>query len=196
MYDKNHRETIKDIEKEISYLKGKLVKINQLLSNLRNKSSTCFIQGDAFPRKPTEESNENIDFAIDTPPKYLTIPLNSTNWDGGDDLLKTRLDEKLKEFRKCHHQKYLNTKPIINIINKSNCLEEKCELIIENIITILKLALNIKLIVKSQEMKKQNLLEKQIHVRNLHQKNQQNFTKFREIFAILKMIIMKKSINC
>ena len=54
MYDENHGETIKDIEKEISYLKGKLVNINQLLSNLRNKSSTCFIQGDAFPRKPTE----------------------------------------------------------------------------------------------------------------------------------------------
>ena len=38
--------------------------------------------------------------------------------------------------------------------------------------TILKLALNIKSIVKSQEMKKQNLLEKQIHVENLHQRNQ------------------------
>ena len=37
MYDKNHGETIKDIEKEISYLKGELVNINQLLSNLRNK---------------------------------------------------------------------------------------------------------------------------------------------------------------
>ena len=33
--------------------------------------------------------------------------------------------------------------------------------------TILKLALNIKSIVKSQEMKKQNLLERQIHVGNL-----------------------------
>ena len=45
--------------------------------------------------------------------------------------------------------------------------------------TILKLALNIKLIVKSQETRKQNLLEKQIHVRKLHQRNQQTFPKFR-----------------
>ena len=61
-YDKNHRETIKDIEKEIRYLKGELTNINQLLSNSRNKNSTCFIQRDPFPQKPTEESNENIDF--------------------------------------------------------------------------------------------------------------------------------------
>ena len=45
---------------------------------------------------------------------------------------------------------------------------------------------------KVQEMKKQNLLEKQIHVRNLHQRNQQTFPKFREIFTIVKIIIMKK----
>ena len=45
--------------------------------------------------------------------------------------------------------------------------------------TILKLALNLKSIVKSQEMKKQNLLEKQIHMRNLQRRNQQTFTKFR-----------------
>ena len=44
MYDKNCRETIKDIEKEIIYLKGVLSNINQLVSNLPNKSSTCFIQ--------------------------------------------------------------------------------------------------------------------------------------------------------
>ena len=30
------------------------------------------------------------------------------------------------------------------------------------------------------------MLEKQIHVRNLHQRNQRTFTKFREIFTILK----------
>ena len=93
MYDEDHGETIKDIEKEISYLKGEVSNINQRLSNLPNKKSTCFIQGDAFPRKPIEESNENIDFATDTPPNYLTIPLNSTNWDEGNDQFKTKLDE-------------------------------------------------------------------------------------------------------
>ena len=36
------------------------------------------------------------------------------------DILKTMLDEQLKQIRKCHYQKYLNTKPIINNINKSN----------------------------------------------------------------------------
>ena len=63
----------KYIEKEKSYLKGGFSNINQMLSNLSNKNSTCFIQGDAFPRKPTDESNENIDFAIDTPLQCLTI---------------------------------------------------------------------------------------------------------------------------
>ena len=58
MYDKNHGETIKDIEKEISYLKGELSNINQLLSNLRNKNSTWIIQEDAFPRKPTRNLME------------------------------------------------------------------------------------------------------------------------------------------
>ena len=58
--------------------------------------------------------------------------------------------------------------------------------------TILKLALNIKSIVKSQKNKKQNLLDKQIRVRNLHQRNQQTFTKLMEIFTIVKTIIMKK----
>ena len=84
-----------------------------------------------FPRKPTEESNENIDFAIDTPPQCLTVLLNSTNCDEGDVLLITKLDEQLKEIRKFPHQTYLNTKPIINNIYKSNWLEQKCELIIE-----------------------------------------------------------------
>ena len=86
MYDNNHGETIKGIEKEISFLKGELANINQLLSNLCNKNSTYFLQGDAFPRKPTEEPNENIGFAIDTPAQYPTIPLNSTNCDEGDDI--------------------------------------------------------------------------------------------------------------
>ena len=45
--------------------------------------------------------------------------------------LKTKLDEQLKEIRKRYHQKYLNTKPIINKINNSNCGEQNCELIIE-----------------------------------------------------------------
>ena len=80
-------------------MKGELANTNQLLSNLSNKNSKCFIQGDVFPRKPTEESNENIDFAIDTLPQCLTIPLNSTNCDEGDDLLKTKLDEQLKKTR-------------------------------------------------------------------------------------------------
>ena len=57
MYEKDHGEIIKDKEKELSYLKGELANINQLLSNLRNKNSTCFIQGDVFPREPIEESN-------------------------------------------------------------------------------------------------------------------------------------------
>ena len=77
--------------------------------------------------------------------------------------LINKLDEQLKEIRKCHHQKYLNTKPIINNINKNSCLEQKCELVKEKIMTILKLSLNIKSIVKSQEMKKRNLLEKNFH---------------------------------
>ena len=58
--------------------------------------------------------------------------------------------------------------------------------------TILKLALNLKSIVKSQETREQNLLEKQFHVRDLHQRNQQTFRKFEEIFMIAKMIIVKK----
>ena len=37
----------------------------------------------------------------------------------------------LKQIRKCNHQKHPNIKPIINNINKSNCLEQKYELIIE-----------------------------------------------------------------
>ena len=53
------------------------------------------------------------------------------NWDESGDLLKTKLDEQLKEICKCHHQRYLNTKLIINNINESNFLEQKCELIIE-----------------------------------------------------------------
>ena len=56
---------------------------------------------------------------------------SASNWNEGDDLFKTKLDEQLKDIRKCHHQKYLNTKPINNNINKSNCLEQKCEIIIE-----------------------------------------------------------------
>ena len=54
MYDNNHGETIKDVEKEISYLKGELRNTTQLLSNFRNKNSICFLQGDAFPGKPTK----------------------------------------------------------------------------------------------------------------------------------------------
>ena len=57
----------------------------------------------------------------------------------------------------------------------------------KKVVTTLKLALNIKSIVKSQETRKQNLLEKQIHVRNAHQRNQQTFKKFREIFTTVKM---------
>ena len=127
MYDNNHNhgETIKDIEKETSYLKGELVISNQLLSNFRNKNLTCFLQGDAFPRKPTQESHEKINFAIDTPPQCLTIPLAFTNCNKGNGLFKNKLDKQSKEICKCHYQKYLNTKPIINKINKSNCFEKK-----------------------------------------------------------------------
>ena len=127
MYDNKHGEAIKDIEKEISYLKRELANTNQLLSNLRNINSTYFLQGDAFPRNSAKESIENIDFAVDTPPQCLTIPLNSTNCDKGNGLLKTKLDEQLKEILKYHHENYLSTKPIINNINKSNCLEQKCK---------------------------------------------------------------------
>ena len=130
-YDKYHEETIKNIEKEIDYPKGNLSNINQLLSNSRSKNSTCFIHRDPFPQKPTEESNENIDFVIDTPSQCHIIPLNSTNCDEGDDQLKKELDEQLKKIPKCHHQKYLNTKPITNNIIKSNCLQQKRELIME-----------------------------------------------------------------
>ena len=59
--------------------------------------------------------------------------------------------------------------------------------------TKFKLALNTESTAKSEETKKQNLLEKQIQVRNLHQRNQQTFTKFRESFTIGKTIIMKKT---
>ena len=75
-------------------------------------------------------------------------PSNSTNYDEGDDLLKISLNEQLKEIRKCHNQKYLDTKPIINNINKSNWLEQKCELIIEkdndNIETFIEYKIDIK----------------------------------------------------
>ena len=81
-----------------------------------------------FPRKPTEESNENTDFAIDTSPQRPNIPLNSKNCDESNYLFKTKFDKKLKEIRKCHHQKDLNTKPIVNNINKRSCLEQKCAL--------------------------------------------------------------------
>ena len=62
MYDNNHEESIKDIEKVISYLIGEFANTNQLLLNFRNENSTCFLQGDEFPRKATEETNKNIDF--------------------------------------------------------------------------------------------------------------------------------------
>ena len=191
MYDKNHGETIKDIEKEISYLKGELSNINQLLSNLRNKNSTWIIQRDAFSQEPTQESNENKDFAIDAPRKYLTIPLNSTNCDEGDDLLKTKLDEQLKEIRKCHHQKYLNTKPIINNINKSSCLEQKCELIIEknndHIETFIEYKIDSK-VARNEETESVG----ETNSRGKPPPEKSTFTKFREIFMIEKMIIMKK----
>ena len=58
-------------------------------------------------------------------------PFISRNSEEGDDQLKTNLDEQLKTIRKCHHQKYLNTKSIIKNINKRSCLEGKWELIIE-----------------------------------------------------------------
>ena len=100
-----HGETIKDIEKEISYLKGEIANTNQLLSNLNNKKSMCFIQGDgdAFLRKPTEESNGNIEFVIDTPPYCLTTPLNSINCDEGNDLLKTKLDDQYTDLQSHFH---------------------------------------------------------------------------------------------
>ena len=56
----------------------------------------------------------------------------------------------------------------------------------------LKVALNLKSIVKLQETKKQNLLEKQLHTRNFRPRNQQTLMKFREIFTTVKIIIMKK----
>ena len=153
-------ETIKDIEKEIRYLKAERSNINQLLSNLHNKYSTCFIKGDTFPQKPTKESNENIDFTIDTPPQCLTIPLNSMKCDKGHDLLKTKLDEQF------HRQKYVNTKPIINNINKSNYLEQKCKLIIEkdhdNIETLIEYKIDSKVARNEQteSVEKTNSLEK------------------------------------
>ena len=111
------RKKIKDREKEISYLKGELANTNQLLSNFRNKNSTCFLQGDAFPRKSTEESDKNIDFAIDTLSQCLTIQLNSENYDEGDNLLKTHLDEQFKEIRKMSSSKASKYKANYNISN-------------------------------------------------------------------------------
>ena len=58
-------------------------------------------------------------------------PFISSNCEEGDDQLKTNLDEQLKTIQKYHRQKYLNTKSIINNINKRCSLEEKWELIIE-----------------------------------------------------------------
>ena len=40
----------------MSHLKGELANTNQLLSNFRNKNSTCFLQGDAFSLKPLHRS--------------------------------------------------------------------------------------------------------------------------------------------
>ena len=82
-------------------MKGEIANTNQLFSNLHNKKSTCFIQGDgdAFLRKPTEESNENIEFVIDRPPYCLTTQLNSINCDEGNDLLKTKLDEQYTDLQ-------------------------------------------------------------------------------------------------
>ena len=80
---------------------------------------TVPLKGDAFSWKPTKESSRNVDFAIEKPPQYLAINkasnilLNFTNCDKGNNLLKNNLDEQLKEIRKCHHQKYLDTKAII-----------------------------------------------------------------------------------
>ena len=83
IYGNNHEKTIKEIEKEISYLKGKLVNSNQLSSNFRNKT----------------------EFAINTTPDCLTlnkpsrITLNSTTCDEGDNLLKTNLDEQVSKYK-------------------------------------------------------------------------------------------------
>ena len=52
MYDNNYAETMKVVEKERSYLKGELANAKRMLSNLRSKDSTWFLQGDALPRKP------------------------------------------------------------------------------------------------------------------------------------------------
>ena len=51
--------------------------------------------------------------------------------------------------------------------------------------------MNIKSIVKSQETRKQNLLVKQLYVRNVQEKNEQTFTIFTEISTIVKMVIIK-----
>ena len=88
----------------------------------------------------------------------------------------------MNNSKKCYHQKYLNTKPNITNINESNCLKQKYKLIIEknngNIEIWIEYKINVE---KSQEMKKQNMLEKQIHVRNFYQRSFSTFTKFREI---------------
>ena len=105
IYGNNHEKTIKEIEKEISYLKGKLVNSNQLSSSFGNKTATCFLQEDAFPWKPTDESSKNKEFAINTTPDCLTlnkpsrITLNSTTCDEGDNLLKTNLDEQVSKYK-------------------------------------------------------------------------------------------------
>ena len=81
-----------------------------MISNFCNKKYTCLLQ-DVFPWNPTKKSSKNIDFAIDTPPQCHTInllskfPLNCTNCNEGNDLLKTNLDEQLMSTSKLSKHK-------------------------------------------------------------------------------------------
>ena len=125
MYDNRHGKTTKDIEKEINYLKGELANTNQLFSKFRNKNSTYFFTRRYVSTETNrKESDENIDFAIDKPSQCI-FRLSSTNCHEGDDLLKIKFDQQLKETHKCHHQKYLNTKPIISRIHFIHFIHRK-----------------------------------------------------------------------
>ena len=44
MCSNNHEKTIKDVEKEMRYLKGELSNTYQLISNFCNINSTCFLK--------------------------------------------------------------------------------------------------------------------------------------------------------
>ena len=82
--------------------------------------------------------------------------------------------------------KILNTEPILNNINKSSCLEQKCELITE------KNSDNIEAFIEYKIDSKVPRNEEAESVGKTNSRGKPHFTKNREIFTKVKMIIMKK----